>query len=204
MKRRTFKQKFAKWCDEWQLAVQGVWLALHNWKFVVVMLVTFVFFGTLMNLLYDGLGVFGQFFKMDWGGKMTILGNAFLALFGIGRGFGEWALVFFISLLQGILIGLVALVWKKRRGQNSANVQNAGLVTGLAVLGSGCPTCGTTLLAPVIGAIGSTGGYALAGTLSGLLMVAAIVVALLALKKVGTDAYAIIISERYKEKKCKK
>lgn len=192
-------QKIAKWCDEWKLAASGIVLATKNWKFDLIAAVSFVVFGVLMNLLYNGFATFKMLFQMDWAGKWQILSNAFLALFGVNRSFGDWALVFFISVLQGILIGLVALVWKKR--QNSADVQNVGIVTGLAVLGSGCPTCGTTLLAPVIGAISSTGGYALAGTVSWLLTVAAIIIALLAVKKVGEEAYVIIISEKYQKEK---
>lgn len=197
MKKRNFKQKFAKWCDEWKLAISGVVLATRDLRFVAVGLVSFLLFGTLMNLLANGLGSIKALFLVSFEGKIRILGNAFLGIFGVNKTFGDWVLVFFISLLQGILIGLLVLVWKKRK-ESSANAQNIGIVTGLAVLGSGCPTCGTTLLAPLIGAISSTGGYALSSTLSWGLMIVAIIVALLTLKKIGLDAYAIIISERYK------
>ena len=71
----------------------------------------------------------------------------------------------------------------------SDNLQRTGLAAGLAVLGSGCPTCGTTLLAPLIGAIGSSGGLALAGFLSGALTALSMIVALLALQKIGKEAF---------------
>lgn len=83
---------------------------------------------------------------------------------------------------------------------NSDNVQNAGLAAGLAVLGTGCPTCGTTLITPLIGTLFSTSSYALASAISGILTAAAIIVALFALKRIGNDAYALIISTRYQKK----
>jgi len=84
---------------------------------------------------------------------------------------------------------------------NSENLQHAGLAAGLAVLGSGCPTCGTTLLAPLIGAISSSSGLALAGTISGILTLASVLIALYALKKVGKEAYIELINESYKKGK---
>ena len=197
MKWSKVKSKFAKWCDEWLLALNGVKLAAKNWKFIVVTVVAFLLFGTLLNLLASGFAAFNLMAAVDFGGKMQIIGNAFLGIFGINKTFLDWAQVFFISLLQGILIGLVALVWRKKR-TNSTSLQNTGIVAGLAVLGSGCPTCGTSLIAPIVGTIFSSGSYAIAGTISGIITALAIVVALLTFKKVGEEAYVIIVSERYK------
>ena len=49
----------------------------------------------------------------------------------------------------------------------SGSLQNSGLVTGLALLSGGCPTCGTALLAPIITTVFSGSGFALAGAISG-------------------------------------
>ena len=234
MKTRTGNKKpnkrsfpLDKWLDEWKLALMGVGLACQKPKFLIVAGVTFLIFGTLMNLLTNGFASFQLMAAVDWGGKMDILGGAFLAIFGVGRSFLDWVLVFFISLLQGVLVGLVILNWHKKQknkkaqkqsvekpvdksvqktqvgsvANNAENVQTAGLAAGLAVLSAGCPTCGTTLLMPVLGAIGSTSGYAIAGAVSGAIFILAIVVALLALKKVGYDTYVIIKSEEYERRR---
>jgi hypothetical protein len=47
-------------------------------------------------------------------------------------------------------------------------------------------------------------GMAVAGTISWILTAASIIIALLALKKVGFETYAILMEEKYKEKKGKK
>lgn len=163
-----------------------------------------------MNFLSSSTAAFSLFWATDFGGKMSILWDNFLAIFGVGRNFWDWLLIFCITLLQSILIGLVVFVWHKKRRtrlerltsgvQNADNVQSAGLVAGLAVLGSGCPTCGTTLLMPVLGTVFSSGGYMLAGVLSGILTAGAIILALFTLKRIGRDAYVMVCSESYEKR----
>ncbi len=205
-----FRRKFRRWLDEWKIAGTGVMLATRLPKFIGVFVISFVIFGTLMSLLSSSTEVLGIFWSADVAGKLKIIGDGFLSLFGVGRNFWDWLLTFFITILQSILIALVVLVWqKKRRSQkskivatatNADHLQNAGLAAGLAILGSGCPTCGTTLLAPVLGTLFSSSSYALAGTISGILTAAAVVIALLSLKRIGGDAYALIVSEKYQAK----
>lgn len=197
--KRPFKQSFTKWCDEWLLALKGLKMAIREPRFVITAIVSFLFFGLLMNLLFTGFSTFKALFIASPAGKWQILSDAFLAIFGIGRTFTDWLLVFSISILQGILIGLIALIVKKRKATDE--MQNVGIVTGLAVLGSGCPTCGTTLLAPLIGTLTSTGSYFLAGFLSWTLMALALIVAILTLKKLGFETYVIIKDEEYRKRR---
>ncbi len=199
--KRPFKQSLAKWCDEWLLALKGIKMAASEPRFIITGIISFLLFGLLMNLLFTGFSTFKALFIASWTGKWQILSDAFLATFGVGRTFTDWLLVFSISVLQGILIGLVALILKKR--QATDEMQNVGIVTGLAVLGSGCPTCGTTLLAPIIGTLTSTGSYFLAGFLSWTLMALALAVAILTLKKLGLETYVIIKDEEYLQRRKK-
>lgn len=206
-----FRSRFLRWCDEWKIAAQGILLASTNRRFVLTLVATFVVFGTIMSLLSSSTAALGLFWQVDVVGKVRIIWDGFLALFGVGRNFWDWLLVFVVTLIQSLLIGLIVLVWRKRRrnkkqqvvdtATNAENLQNVGLAAGLAVLGSGCPTCGTTLLMPMLGTLFSTSSFALAGLVSGVLTAASLIVALLALKKVGNDAYAMIVSERRKHEK---
>jgi len=207
---KTWQQRLSRWLDEWKLAGSGIILATRERKFVLATVLTFIIFGTLMNLFSGSTAALDLFWQVDLASKFKIICDGLLGLFGVGRNFWDWLLLFSVSLLQSILIGLVVLVWQKRRrskadqvaatATNADNVQNAGLAAGLAVLGTGCPTCGTTLLAPLIGTLFSTSSYALAGAISGILTAAAVAVALLTLKRLGNDAYALIISEKYQKR----
>ena len=193
-----------KWCDEFVLAGKGILLATKEKRFWYGFIPSFFFFGLLINLLQGGFSKFELMHALGFPHCFKIIADSFLAIFGINQPFFDWLPVFAISLLQGILIGLIVLLWQKKKDQNSANLEKAGIITGLIALGAGCPTCGTTLLTPLLGAIFSTGSLAIAGTISIIVTMLAIIIAILSLKLLGEEAYVIIINEEYLARKSKK
>ncbi len=194
------KPNIAKWLDGFNLAGKGILMATKERKFWIGFLISFVFFGTLMNLLSGGFSKFSLMGE-SFGTAMEILGDSFLAIFGVNQIFLDWLPVFSITILQSILIGLIVLLWQKKRGENSVNVEKAGIVAGLIALGAGCPTCGTTLLTPLLGTLFSTGGLAMTGAISTAVTIIAIIVAVLAMRRLGEETYVIIVNERYLKKK---
>ena len=196
-----------KWCDEFVLASKGIMLATKERRFWAGFVPAFLLFGMLINLLAGGFSKFELMGAVGFSGSMKILGDALIGVFGVNMVFGEWVPVFLLALLQGVLIGLIVLLWQKKRvskgedTSNSANVEKAGIITGLIALGAGCPTCGTTLLTPLLGAIFSTGGLAMVGVLSNIVTCLAVVIAILSLKRIGEETYVIIVNERYLKKK---
>lgn len=215
MGKRKLKFNWRKWLDEFILAGKGILLATREKRFLVGFAVAFLFFGTLMNLLSGGFTKFELMGAVGFGGSMKILFDSFLGVFGYNMIVVEWLPIFALSLLQGTLIGLIVLLWDKKRvkpgmkegatsdkdNTNSANVEKAGIITGLIALGAGCPTCGTTLLTPLLGALFSTGGLAMVGTISSIVTAAAVIIAILSLKRIGFETYAIIVNEKYMKKK---
>lgn len=193
-----------KWLDGFVLAGKGILLATREKKFWYGFVPSFLFFGFLMNLLAGGFAKFELMSALGFPGSLRIIGESFLAIFGTNQIFLDWLPIFAISVLQGILIGLIVLLWDKKRTGNAANLEKAGIVTGLIALGAGCPTCGTTLLTPLIGAIFSTGGLAITGTISTIITWLAIIIAILSLRRLGEETYVIIINEKYLAKKHKK
>ena len=193
-----------KWCDEFVLAGKGILLATKEKRFWYGFIPSFFFFGLLINLLQGGFSKFELMHALGFPHCFKIIADSFLAIFGVNQPFFDWLPVFAISLLQGILIGLIVLLWQKKKDQNSANLEKAGIITGLIALGAGCPTCGTTLLTPLLGAIFSTGSLAIAGTISIIVTMLAIIIAILSLKRLGEETYVIIINEEYLARKSKK
>ena len=190
-----------KWLDGFSLAGKGILLATKEKKFWFGFLPAFLFFGLLMNLLSGGFAKFELMGVVGFSGSLKIILDSFLAIFGVGQIFLEWLPIFCISILQGVLIGLIVLLWDKKREQKAENLQKAGIITGLIALGAGCPTCGTTLLTPLLGAIFSTGGLAMTGTISTIITVLAILIAILSLKRLGEETYVIIVNEKYMRRK---
>lgn len=190
-----------KWLDDFIIASKGILLATKEKRFWYGFAPTFFFFGLLMNLLSGGSSKFDLMFALGFPYSFKIILDSFLGIFGVNQPFFDWLPIFCICLLQSILIGLIVLLWKKKRDQNSANLGNAGIITGLIALGAGCPTCGTTLLTPLLGAIFSTGGLAIAGTISTIITIIAIIIAVLSLKRLGVETYVTIINEKYLAKR---
>ena len=196
-----------KWLDEFVLAGKGILLATKEKRFWIGFIIAFLFFGTLMNLLAGGFSKFELMGMVGFSGSTKIILDALIGVFGINMIFLDWLPVFFLALLQGILIGLIVLLWHKKRikngkeSSNSANVEKAGIITGLIALGAGCPTCGTTLLTPLLGALFSTGGLAMVGVISGIVTALAIIIAILSLKRLGEETYVIIVNEKYMKRK---
>lgn len=190
-----------KWCDGFVLAGKGILLATKEKRFWAGFVPAFLFFGTLINLLSSGVGKFAQMAAIGFPYNLRIVANCFLNTFGVNMIFVEWLSIFFITLLQSILIGLIVLLWHKNRQQNSANLEKAGIITGLIALGAGCPTCGATLITPLLGAIFSTSSLAITGIVSNIVTWIAIIIAVLSLKRLGEQTYVIIIDEKYRKKK---
>ncbi|MBR3319760.1 hypothetical protein IKG20_00405, partial [Candidatus Saccharibacteria bacterium] len=86
----------ARYLDEFALAGRGLLLATKKRSFWIAFIITFIVFGTLINLLSSGFTSFqligGCIGSGDIGGALRIIGNAFLAIFGVGRNFTDFAL----------------------------------------------------------------------------------------------------------------
>lgn len=190
-----------KWLDEFVLAGKGLLLVTREKRFWIGFTIAFLFFGTLMNLLAGGFSKFELMAASGFSGSLKIIFDSLLGTFGYNKVFLDWLPIFLLSLLQGILIGSIVFLWQKKREDNSANVEKAGIITGLIALGAGCPTCGTTLLTPLLGAIFSTSSLAVAGAVSTIVTILAVVIAVLSLKRLGLEIYAIIINEKFLARK---
>ena len=199
---KNFFTKTKKWADELKLAVYGAFLATRKKRFILSFGIAFLFFGTLLNLLASGGATFDILRSADFRTKLEILTKAFLGTFGVNRNLDDFLFIFAVTILQATMIGLVSFVLKYRK--DTADLQNAGIITGLIVLGSGCPTCGTTVLTPIIVSILGSSGMAMAGAMSWGLTIASIILALIVFKKVGFETYAIIKSEEFTKKKGRK
>ena len=197
MKRGGIKRFFRKWLKDARLALAGILIAMNTRRFWVFFVPVFLIFGTLLSLLSGGTAAFNLFFATDFGGKLRILGDGLLGLFGVGRPFLDWLMTFAVTFLQATLIGVIAVAWKRNKDQ--ASLESSGIVAGLAILGSGCPTCGTALLTPVLAAVFSTGGYAIAGVVSGVVTLLSVIVALFALQKVGSGMMGCKLKRKEKK-----
>ena len=210
-----------RFLDEYLLAFQGLLLAARKKTFWLSFLLLFILFGTLLNLLANGIASFRLIFTGGFSLAISILIQAFLGIFGINQVFSNWLFNFILAFLQASLFSLAILLARTQKATGSARKTTdlPALVVGLAVLGSGCPACGTALLSPLVATLVSffTGLFSSsvvgsdATSLQGMNLVLterisfglnflAILLGLLAFRKLGFQTYATIKSEQYVRK----
>ena len=103
-----------KWLDEFVLAGKGILLATRENRFWCGFIPAFLFFGLLMNLLSGGFSQFELMGALGFPDSLGVIWDNFIGVFGIGRFFLDWLPVFAISMLQGVLIGLIVFLWSKK------------------------------------------------------------------------------------------
>ena len=124
---------------------------------------------------------------------VKILEN-FTSLYGI--------LIIFMSILQALTIMLLIFTWKNRekdRAIDGASTGSIGAIFGFVALG--CPTCGVSILTPILTAIAGTGAMAAAEGISHILIVLAFILLIYTVIKLGYASFIAIGAKKYKEKK---
>lgn len=134
---------------------------------------------------------------------MVLLSNTFLAVFGVGRTLPDFLFLTAITFVQSVLVGLLLFLLHSRKQNLADQLQSTGIVASFFLLSSGCPTCGTALLTPILLSILGSSGLALAGTLSIILNLLSMLLALFVFQKVGYEAYIILEDQKYCAKKQK-
>lgn len=126
-----------------------------------------------------------------------------MSVFGIGRTLPDFLFMTTINFVQSILFGLLFFILHFRKQNLSDNLQSTGIIASFFLLSSGCPTCGTALLAPIFISILGSSGLALVGTVSFVLNLISLVLALFVFQKLGYEAYIISEAQKYQQKNYK-
>lgn len=169
-------------------------------QFLIPFLITFIVFGFLLNFFAAGTANWQIFLLSNLRGKMVLLINTILAVFGIGRSLPDFLFLTIITLIQSVLVGLLFFILSFRKQNLADNLQSTGIIASFFLLSSGCPTCGTALLTPVFLSILGSSGLALAGTISVVLNCLSIILALFVFQKIGYEAYIILADQKYRAK----
>ena len=169
-------------------------------QFLIPFLITFIVFGFLLNFFAAGTANWQIFLLSNLRGKMVLLINTILAVFGIGRSLPDFLFLTVITLIQSVLGGLLFFILSFRKQNLADNLQSTGIIASFFLLSSGCPTCGTALLTPVFLSILGSSGLALAGTISIILNCLSIILALFVFQKIGYEAYIILADQKYRAK----
>lgn len=144
------------------------------------------------SLLFSQLGLIAKLHIID---KIMV---EFLINLKTFSGF----LTLLISILQGFCIILLIYNYRHQPKINLNQIGSSTLSTILAAIGLGCPTCGTSLILPIIGVFSSS-SLMLVGLFNNILIILSFVISCYALWKLGYIAYANWTNELYLTKKGK-
>ncbi|MFV0484810.1 MAG: hypothetical protein ACK5MU_01080 [Candidatus Saccharimonadales bacterium] len=192
------------WVDETKMSIVGIGVALKRPKTIIATTVFPLLFAYILTLFKNGTGTWNLFWSgIPFGGKL----NAGLSVWQrVLENFTSWdgLLIILLSVLQGLTIAMLLYVWKNREKKAAvAGLEAGGVGTALGFLALGCPSCGISLLTPLLTTIAGTGAMALADTLGWIFMILAFILLLHALRRMGYSAFIMKSSKRHKEKHAK-
>ena len=203
-----FQRKLKNLCetfvDRCKFAVVGYKYLLTRRRYIIAMTISFLIFlyilsqlqngGTNWNLLWSGL---------DFGRKMEIFGRSLLSMFENFTSF-MGILIVILALMQSLCVAGIVFAIRHRQKDDAINGASAGSIASiLAFVTLGCPTCGMTLLTPLLTMIAGTSAVALAEKLGVILSIVAFVLLFFTLVHLGYLIFVNVSAERAKEKHAK-
>ena len=189
--------------DRTKFAMVSIGYLLKRPKYLASFLISLFVFLFILSFFKDGSGNWALLCSgIPFGAKMALLGRVcvgildnFTDLYGI--------LIILLSLLQALTVMLLIFAWRNRKKDfalDGASTGGIGAIFGFVALG--CPTCGISLLTPILTAIaGTAGAMAAAESVSRILTILAFFLLIYTVIRLGYVSFITISSKNYKEKK---
>lgn len=188
--------------DRSKFAVVSIGFLLKQPSYLASFLISLFAFLYILSFFKDGTGNWLLLCSgLPIGDKMGVLGRVaakilenFADLYGL--------LIIALSILQALTIMLLIFSWRNREKDyaiDGASTGSIGAIFGFVALG--CPTCGLSLLTPILTAIAGTGAVAAAEGVSRVLIVLAFILLIYTVIKLGYVSFIAIGTKKYKEKK---
>ena len=192
--------------DKIKLASIGIFELLKRPKYLIAFLVSLFVFLFILSFFKDGNSNWLLLCSsLDFHRKMTVIGQV---LVGILTNFTSFygVIIFFMAILQALIISLLIYTWKQRVRDNKnkdntidgASTGSIGAILGFIALG--CPSCGVGLLMPILSAIAGAGALAVAETVSWLFTILAFLLLSYTVVKLGNISFINLCNEKTKRK----
>ena len=171
-------------------------------KYLVSFLVSLFVFLYILSFFKDGTGNWLLLCSnLPFADKLGVLGRTAMKIF---ENFTDMygVLIIFMSMLQALTIMLLIFTWKSREKDQAidgASTGSIGAIFGFVALG--CPTCGLSLLTPLLTAIAGAGAVAAAEGISRTLIILAFALLIYTVIKLGYVSFITISTNKIKEKK---
>ncbi len=198
------KNLFETFVDRCKFAVVGFKYLLTRRRYVIALVISFlVFLYILSQLQNNGANWQLLWSGLDFGSKMQVLGRSFRSMLDNFTSF-QGILIVLLALMQALCVAGIVFAIRHRQKDDAINGASAGSIASiLAFVTLGCPTCGMTLLTPLLTMIAGTSAVALAEKLGIVLSIVAFVLLFATLVHLGYLIFVNVSAERAKEKHAK-
>ena len=204
----SFWHKVKKACetfaDRSKFAVVGYKYLLSRPRYIIALVISFLIFLYILSQLQNGGSNWSLLWSgLDFGRKMEVFG---LSLASMLENFTSFlgVLIVILALMQALCVAGIVFAIRHRQKDDAINGASAGSIASiLAFVTLGCPTCGMTLLTPLLTMIAGAGAVALAEKLGVVLSAVAFVLLFFTLVHLGYLIFVNVSAERAKEKHAK-
>lgn len=188
--------------DHCKLAMIGIGQLLKRPKYLVAFLVSLFVFLFILSFFKDGNSNWMLITSgLEFGRKMEVIGRVlfeilvnFTSLYGLT--------INLMAFLQALIIPLLIHSWKCRAKDSAIDGASTGSIGSiLGFIALGCPSCGVSLLTPILTAIAGASAVALAETVGWIFTILAFILLFYTVIKLGYITFINISTEKIKVKK---
>lgn len=194
------KQKLKFFITKLQLSMRTIGWVLTQWRYALLATAFAILFFELIYWLFN-LSVLttiltsGNVTPLE---KLEVLASPVQAI-ASAEGMTTALLILILAIIQGINLAVLTYTIKHQPKVDQKLVGGSTVVTFLAVLGLGCPACGTSLITPIVAVFVSGSAVAVSEKIAAIVTPIALLVALYGMYVVGLRAATIRAQQVYKQ-----
>lgn len=174
--------------NSWKSSGKGLRIVVSHWQFWAIAIPVTLVFIFIFNLLSSGNNFLQLLIALPFFDKLSVIGQVYLeflySLLSL-----EKFLILLASIGQGVVVAMIAFLWKSRRQFDDKAILESAGASLIALIGAGCPMCGGTILLPILMSIFGAGTFVFLQNISLILMAIAIVIIVFAIKHLGFMCY---------------
>lgn len=175
-----------------RLSVRSLaWLLGHARYAVITLVVAAGFFELVYWMLKPA--IFWTLMSssvLSFGDKAGQLFGPFTYVF-VQNGWGIALLMFLLALTQGIAVAAVIYIMRHQPKVDETLLGKGAAVSFIALIGLGCPACGTSLITPLVAMFASGSALALSQIIARIILPIALVIGLYGLYTIGLQVSTI-------------
>lgn len=195
------KDLFLQTLDQIKLGGIGISYLLGFKKYLLLFIFGWLFFLFFLTFFKDGSGNFALLFSgISAGQKLGLLWRVLLGCFGNFLSLYGLSLVL-LSLLQGLAIALMVYAWRhKNKDQALSTASTSTVASALGFVALGCPSCGISLLTPLLSTLAGASAGVLAEKVGTFLTIIAFILLFYSVFRLGYLVFILVSAKKYKEK----